>query len=66
MSGKILLFSEKIMIRPETFVYVLKSFEVANISWKNFLGALFFRKMPIETCPPPQLFYASFAPGSRP
>ena len=25
---------------------------VANISWKHFLGALFFRKVPLETGPP--------------
>jgi hypothetical protein len=33
---------------------------VANISEKNFLGALFFRKVPLETGAP-QLFDASYA-----
>jgi hypothetical protein len=33
----------------------------------NFLGALFSRKMPVETAPPPpsQLFYASYAPANK-
>jgi hypothetical protein len=35
----------------------------ANISWKNFLAALFIPKVPLETgAPPPQLFDASYAP----
>ena len=69
ISGKILLFSEniifsenitcreKIMTCPKKFLSRpppgLQHFQ------ENFLGALFFRKVPLETAPP-QLFDASY------
>jgi hypothetical protein len=54
--GKILLSSEKIMTYPKIFLSrptTPPPPPVANISRENFLGALFFRKVPLETVPPP-------------
>jgi hypothetical protein len=65
MSGKILLFSEKLKICLENFFCIFAKinmsgnfFELtsppphANISRKIFFGALFFQKVPLETGAP--------------
>jgi hypothetical protein len=63
ISGKMLLFSENIIFSENIYVRK-KLWHVRKIFWvdppyglqhfqENFLGALFFRKVPLETAPPP-------------
>jgi hypothetical protein len=62
-SKKIMIFVEKFCYLREKLWHIRKFFwvdqpphlppPVANISRENFLGALFFRKVPLETVPPP-------------
>ena len=68
-SGKFLSFSGKNVICPEKFLVCTENvFEinspppppVANISGKNFLGALFNRKVLLEDWPPPPPTFRCF------
>jgi hypothetical protein len=68
ISGKIFSYSGKNGIYPKNFFGMSGKYvgddlpPVVNISGKNFLDALFFRKVPLKAWSP-QLLEASYAPA---